>query len=324
MSNILTRIVAVAVLAFAAWAPATPALAGDPNRFVVFGDSLSDPGNAFVLLRNVEIPPFESLIPDAPYARGGFHFSNGPTWVEQLSLLDHALPSAGPALFIPRLFSNYAVGGARARREGPFDLSTQVGLFVRDFRGQGPSGALYVVFAGGNDLRDALEALAVDGSGATSAVIVQAALFAIRDNLLTLHAAGARHFLVPNAPDIGLAPAVRLLGPAAQGAATFLAGQFNGGLELTLQGLEASLGVEIVRLDVFRALNQIVAAPAAFGLTDVTQPCIALNTRAHAFCANPGRFLFWDGIHPTAAGHRILAERAKSALGAASALAGAP
>jgi phospholipase/lecithinase/hemolysin len=234
------------------------------------------------------------------------------------------VPSAGPALFIPLLFSNYAVGGARARHEGPFDLSTQVGLFVRDFRGHGPSDALYVVFLGGNDLRDALEALAPDSSGATSLGIVQGALVAIHDNLLALHAAGARHFLVPNAPDIGLAPAVRLQGPGAQGAATFLAGEFNRLLELTLQGLEASLGVEIVRLDVFKTLNEIVARPEAFGLTDVTDPCIVLNTRAHAFCATPNKFLFWDGIHPTFAGHRLLAERANAALGAASALAATP
>ncbi len=324
MSNILSRIVGVGVLALVALVPASPAWASPPHRFVVFGDSLSDPGNAFVLLRDVEVPPFDSLIPDAPYARGALHFSNGPTWVEQLSLLDHALPSAGPALFIPLVFSNYAVGGARARHEGPFDLSTQVGLFVRDFRGQGPSGALYIVFAGGNDLRDALQALAVDTSGAASLAIVQTALFSIRDNLLTLHAAGARHFLVPNAPDIGLAPAVRLQGPGAQGAATFLAGEFNRLLELTLQGLESALGVEIVRVDVFRMLNEVVAAPEAFGLTDATHPCIALNTRAHAFCASPNKFLFWDGIHPTVAGHRILAQRANAALGAASSLAATP
>jgi len=62
-----------------------------------------------------------------------------------------------------------------------------------------------------------------------------------------------------------------------------------------------------VRLDVFRILNEIVAAPAAVGLTDVTQPCIALDTRRNAFCKNPGQFLFWDGIHPTRAGHAIAA-----------------
>ena len=313
MLSILRKIGVGLLFAFAA----SSALAGGPQRFVVFGDSLSDPGNAFVLLRDVEIPPFDSLIPDAPYARGGLHFSNGPTWVEQLSVREHALPSAGPALFIPLVFSNYAVGGARARREGPFDLSTQVGLFVNDFRGLGPSDALYVVFVGGNDLRDALAALAQDSTFLTSLGIVQAAVFAIGDNLRTLHAAGARRFLVPNAPDISLAPAVRLLGSDAQDAARFLVAQFNGGLELTLRGVEAGLGVGIVRLDVFGMLNQIVAAPGAFGLTEVTLPCIAVGVRVRAFCATPGTFLFWDGLHPTVAGHRILAERAAAALGAA-------
>lgn len=324
-NSILKRIFAAGLLALLAFAPANPALAGAPHRFVVFGDSLSDPGNAFVLLRDVEVPPFASLIPDAPYARGALHFSNGATWVEQLSVLEHALPSAGPALFIPVVFSNYAVGGARARHAGNFDLSTQVNLFVNDFHGHGPAGALYVVFVGGNDLRDALGAFAVDPSGATSAGIVQAALIAIRDNLLTLYSAGARNFLVANAPDIGLTPAVRLLGPAAQGAASFLATQFNGGLEAVLRGLEFGLsGVHVARLDVFRILNEVVAAPAAFGLTEVIQPCIVVGTKVHPFCATPGKYLFWDGIHPTAAGHHILAERARAVLEASPALAATP
>ena len=312
MAAILRKLIGAGVLA--CLASAGPVLAEPPHRFVVFGDSLSDPGNAFLLLRDVEIPPFDSLIPDAPYARGAFHFSNGATWIEQLSVIDHAVPSAGPALLIPPLFSNYAVGGARARAVGEFDLSTQVRRFVEDFGGQAPPGALYVVFVGGDDLRDALEALAQDPTGATSAGILGAALSAIRSNLLTLQAAGARRFLVPNGPDISLTPAVRLLGPVARGAARVLAEQFNAGLEATLEGLETALGVEIVRLDVFGLLDDVVAAPAAFGLTDVTQPCIALNTIARAFCANPGTFLFWDGIHPTVAGHHLLAVQADAAL----------
>ncbi len=314
--NILQRSVGVGLLALFALLPADPAAASAPQRFVVFGDSLSDPGNAFVLVRDVEVPPFDNLIPDAPYARGALHFSDGATWVEQLSILDHALPSTGPALLNPAMFSNYAVGGARARHAGFFDLSTQVGLFVNDFSGRTPTEALYVVFVGGNDVRDALAALARDPTFATSLGILNAALTAIRDNLLTLRAAGASSFFVVNAPDVGLAPAVRLLGPAAQGAATFLAAQFNAGLEAILPGLESGSGLNIVRFDVFKALNDVVAAPEAFGLTNVTQPCIAVNTNAQPFCANPGTFLFWDGIHPTVAGHRILAKRARAALNA--------
>src|SRR5262245_48664393 len=145
----MREILKKSVVVLLAWVGiADSVLAGQPQRFVVFGDSLSDPGNAFILIRDLEIPPFESIIPSAPYARGAFHFSNGATWVEQLSILDHAVPSAGPALLIPPLFSNFAVGGARARTVGAFDLPTQVGLFVRDFHGRAPSDALHVVFVG--------------------------------------------------------------------------------------------------------------------------------------------------------------------------------
>src|SRR5712691_5810198 len=161
--SILQKIVRVGLLALFALLLADPAAAGAPQRFVVFGDSLSDPGNAFVLVRDVEVPPFDNLIPDAPYARGGLHFSDGATWVEQLSVFDDAIPSAGPALLHPVLFSNYAVGGARAPTRTPpeefFDLSRQVGQFADDFGPQAPADALYIVFVGGNDVRDALLAL---------------------------------------------------------------------------------------------------------------------------------------------------------------------
>lgn len=324
MPNMLKRILGIALFALVVLAPASSVLAGQPHRFVVFGDSLSDPGNAFVLSRKLEVPPFDDLIPDAPYARGALHFSNGATWIEQLSLLEHALPSAGPGFLRPKAFSNYAVGGARARLPGPVDLSAQVRVFNDEFHGHAPAGALYVVWTGGNDVRDALEALAKDPTGAASGFIIQQAVFSIRDNLLVLFGSGARKFLVPNAPDIGLAPAVRLLGPAVQGAASFLSAQFNGGLELMLQGLESGLGVEIVRLDVFGILHEIVAEPEKFELTDVTAPCIRLNVTVHAFCERPGQFLFWDGIHPTVAGHRILAKRAHTALGNALKLAATP
>jgi outer membrane lipase/esterase len=321
MRSNLNKLVGFVLAALIVLAPTRLALAGEREEFVVFGDSLSDPGNAFVVLRRlgtppfVTVPPFLSLIPDAPYVRGALHFSNGPTWIEQLSVIDHAVPSAGPELVIPRVFSNYAVGGARARGSDPYDLSGQVNLFLGDFRGRGPAGALYVLWMGSNDLRDALEALAADPSGATSQSILQQAVSSIYSNLLTLYGAGARRFLVPNAPDIGSAPAILLQGPGAQGAASFLSSQFNSGLALALASLDSMPGVNIARLDVFTIVRTVVAAPADFGLTDVKDPCIRLETLVHAFCARPDQFLFWDGIHPTVAGHRILARYANTALG---------
>src|SRR6266567_4301333 len=64
-------------------------------------------------------PPYDTLdlflVPRAPYARGGHHFSNGATWVEQfaspLGLTENVRPAfQGSSVKA----TNYAVGGARA------------------------------------------------------------------------------------------------------------------------------------------------------------------------------------------------------------------
>src|SRR2546425_2702472 len=206
-----------ALLTCALWF-STCAAAGDGelSRIVVFGDSLTDPGNAFVLTHQVSVPPYQ-LIPDFPYARGGHHFSNGKTWVEQLARGLDMADSTCPALAARGRCSNYAVGGARARPGTPFDLSSQVAMFRSDFAGFAKAEAFYVVHIGGNDLRDAIGALASDRSGATPMAIIEDALCAIATNIATLAAAGAREFLVVNAPNLALAPAIRLQGPLVQG-----------------------------------------------------------------------------------------------------------
>ena len=323
MMKLLTKPLGIALCLLSLLAPGSARADSPHQRFVVFGDSLSDAGNAFALLRKLEKPPFDNLIPDAPYARGAAHFSNGITWIEQLSLRERAVPSAGPALFLPKVFSNYAIGGARARAPGPTDLAAQVRAFLDDYDGNGPRRALYVMWIGGNDVRDALQDF-IPATPVGSQFILQQAVFSIRDNLIALYGAGARRFLVLNAPDIGLVPAVRQLGPAAQAAARYLSSEFNAGLEQMLQGLESGLGVEIVRLDIFSILNEVVAAPAASGLANATEPCIRLNVTAGAFCDQPRKYLFWDGIHPTATGHAIIANRANAALDQKPVLANAP
>jgi phospholipase/lecithinase/hemolysin len=313
MTNALSKILGLALFALTLFAPFSPALADSSHqRFVVFGDSLSDPGNAFALLQRFESLPFGiDLIPEAPYEVGKGHFSNGPTWIEQLATREHAGASAGPALVNPKVFTNYAIGGARARTPGFTDLGGQLRLFLNDFGGHGPKRASYVVWLGGNDVRDALL------NPATSDSILQQAVDSIRDALIALHGAGARKFLVPNAPDVGLTPALLQLDkqlPGIARAASALSIKFNRGLELMLKNVESSLRVDIVRLDVFGILHEAVAAPAALGLTNVTESCIHPNVTVNPYCDQPRKYLFWDGIHPTAAGHRIIARRAQRTL----------
>jgi phospholipase/lecithinase/hemolysin len=46
---------------------------------------------------------------------------------------------------------------------------------------------------------------------------------------------------------------------------------------------------------------------------NVTDACIDVFTGT--VCEPASRYLFWDGIHPTRAGHAILAEEAARVLG---------
>ena len=68
------------------------------SDMVVFGDSLSDPGNVFVLEGKVSVRPYNAgNIPDAPYPIGGLTFSNGKTWVEHVSANLKLKGGNGPA-----------------------------------------------------------------------------------------------------------------------------------------------------------------------------------------------------------------------------------
>ncbi len=315
MSPLRRSILALLVLASLVFAPA--AFAGDVAGLVYFGDSLSDPGNYFIAFRTVSRPPFEP-IPDAPYAIGGFHFSNGATWAEQLARELRRPVSGEPALAVPGVFTNYAVGRARARAGAPvfpdYDLHAQVNRFLADFGGHAAPENVYAIWIGANDLDDALNALATDPTGATSVGIIQEAIGAVAGSIQTLWVAGARTVLVPNLPDLAITPAVRALGPAAQAVASQLTTAYNDGLEQALQGLQALPQIRLVRLDVPTLLADVLADPAAFGLTDVVDSCLAFGVVRGAVCERPDRYLFWDGIHPTRAGHHIIARAALHVL----------
>jgi phospholipase/lecithinase/hemolysin len=291
------------------------------KKIVVFGTSLSDPGNAFALVGGTNTPPDYDNdpfnVPNTPYARGGHHFSNGATWIEQFARPIGLAGNVGPAFRGSGGATNYAVGGARAREFGESPtLSVQVGAFLQQFGGSAPSNALYVIEMGGNDLRDALGALLVDPTGGTSFAIVGAALAAINGNIRALHAAGARNFLVWNAPNIGLTPAIAPLGPGVVGFADFLALTFNAGLESEFSTLRSELAaIQIVTLNVYERINGVVLSPdpAEFGFTNVNTACIKPDTAPFA-CQNADEYFFWDGIHPTKAAHAIIAQTAASVL----------
>ena len=299
------------VLAAPGWADAQSRFSG----IVVFGTSLSDPGNAFALTGDAARPPDFTLnpflIPTAPYARGGHHFSNGATWVEQFGRsigLGHSVRAA----FSHPKATNYAVGAARAYDDGVnFNLSRQVDTFLERSGNVASFQALYVIEMGSNDIRDAFSLYATGGNGGP---ILAQAIGSIAANIQRLYAAGAREFLVWLPPNVGLTPAIRSLPPAAQALATQVTQIFDSNLAATLTQLSANLpGTTFARLDAYQLLNAIVANPEAFDLENVTTACLTPNVRPFT-CDDVDEFLFWDGIHPTKAGHAIVADEAAKAV----------
>ncbi len=281
------------------------------SKLVVFGDSLSDPGNAFALTGQFSVRPF-SLIPDAPYARGGMHFSNGKTWSEVLAKRLH-LPS-GPAFRNPLLFTNYAVGGARARSVTGADLTDQVSAYLGQHNGMADPDALYVILIGGNDVRDAIVAFQMDTTGDTSGQILEAAVTSVADNLQSLAAAGAQHFLMGNSPNLALVPAVLQQGALAQFLAQLSSEQYNSALDGTVNTLAAAFSLDVTKLDIFGLLQSLVSDPQQIGLTDVTDACIHPGVIVHAVCRDTDDYLFWDGIHPTHTVHKFIAKTAFNLL----------
>ncbi|WP_026296003.1 SGNH/GDSL hydrolase family protein [Aromatoleum toluclasticum] len=313
------------------------------SNVVVFGTSISDPGNGFALLTHpVEglnldstvpqtTPPHyegldETLVPSAPYAKGGHHLSNGPTWIEQYAVGHGFARDVGPAFQDRGKASNYAVAGARAVDfPGRVNLPDQVQVFLQDVGNNAPADALYAVEIGSNDVRDALVAFAStlqdthDLAQATEAAqaVISNALNSIASHMQTLYFVGARKFLVVNAPRLDLVPAVRFVEQFVPGTATLafsLTQAFNQALsQNVLDPLAGLPDIQIARMDIATQMTTIVTAPSSFALTNVTDPCVTPNVPPYT-CLQPDSYFFWDGIHPTKAVHGIFAQQAAGIL----------
>lgn len=298
-SQLFILIIASLLISFTSTASATPSY----SNIFILGDSLSDSGNALVATGGATTnPPYQALIPSAPYASG--RFSNGNVWVESFAT---SLGLSTSPSFLGG--NNFAFGGARTGSlTGVADsfspsLSLQRDALIGSL-GTLPSDALYVVWGGGNDVREAV-------TTADPNAVISDSLNNITSIISSLQMAGANDFLVPNLPNIGITPAATAIGPAAIAGLSQLSSGFNMGLTSVVAGLEANLGVNIIDLDIESIVNDVINSPTDFGLSNISDACIILGG---GDCGAADSFLFWDGIHPTAAAHQIIADNALSAV----------
>jgi phospholipase/lecithinase/hemolysin len=287
------------LLALAASGLASLAQAGSINAIEAFGDSLSDAGNAFIATGGT--------IPGPPYSAG--RFSNGNVWVQDLAL-DLGLGPLTPSLAGG---TDYAVGSAQSgttlfNTAGQADLPNQITQFGLANLGVADPNALYTIWIGSNDLGVI--------PGGTSQADIQTDFGMIIGNIdgaiTTLSSMGAKNFLVVTVPDLGQTPDVKALGPIVAAGESALSAAFDGGLLSSLPAVAAGNSVNIAALNSYLLLDSIIGNPGAVGLTDVTDPCLTgeVDFSGGTPCATPDQYLFWDGSHPTAAGHALVADAA--------------
>jgi outer membrane lipase/esterase len=267
---------------------------GSVSSLVVFGDSLSDNGNAAIALGgtlpgNYAPNAFTDGPATSPATTGPFGL-----WSDQLA------PKLGVAPATPFLTggTNYAVASALSGHNSAFTpvlpptavpyTTDQVGIFSLLHGGVASSTALYTLWSGPNDLAAGVSPLtAADNEF---------------NNILALAKEGGKTFMWLNLPPLGQTPAATALGPFAVAALNAASAEYNFEWSLDIAKLQA-LGIDVIGVDVNTLFLDISADPAAFGFTNISSP-------AQGISGNPDSYLFWDGQHPTTAADALIATTA--------------
>jgi outer membrane lipase/esterase len=270
------------------------------DRMVIFGDSLSDTGN----LHRLDF----GLIPKSPPYFSG-RFSNGRVWIETLY----------QKLNIPESrVANYAFGGAHVVRDwSPIpSFEKQVDQYAVWNSGIAPN-TLHVVWIGANDFfHNKIE---------NEAQLLERVTRTLDCKMEKLLDIGARLFLMPALPALELAPE------------TILDDEHNGDHRISTrftnlsQGYNARLAeliekykqkypdAEFIVFDTYGFLMAAIDSAGHGGFNYTKERCNPNSYTGSSLqiCPNPEEYVFWDGVHPTARAHQVLAAKMYEAVLAA-------
>ncbi|MBH8573141.1 SGNH/GDSL hydrolase family protein [Nostocaceae cyanobacterium CENA369] len=286
------------------------------DSLYVFGDSLSDTGNVFAASGET--------FPPAPYYQG--RFSNGPIWIEELATklkLDTPTPYINVVNgATPKNGINFAFGGATTTSINTVSsalpgLQQQIGAFTQPLvqtNQKADSNGLYVLWAGANDY------LPTDATNFKPFTDTTQTINNLKTALVSLTNVGAKNILVVNLPNLGLTPRAQNFDanlPVPSGTSPRLSDltqEHNSDLSKVIEDLDKALApdVNLISFDVNSVLENVIDEPSKYGFKEVTKPCI-FDQSTPSCAIDPSKqkeYLFWDGIHPTAAAHKIIGDRA--------------
>ena len=296
-----------------------------------------DAGNLFTLTSAFSTEGVPALPPSAPYAQ---KFSNGALWLEyvatelQLSPVLRTDLAISPSTTDPADGINFAFGGALSSDNNLTDadlpaladnlsgLQEQVEEFsmIADAL-PNTQNSLNVISAGANDYFAALTSPESLGD-----LPIEQLPNVVTGNIISgleqLNAVGAKDFIVMNLPPLEDTPFANFLDQQSEADVSSTIGQLTA---LHNQQLSQKIGefsdrnpdTNVILLDANALFNEAADNPEVFGFNNTTESCLINFQPGFNFegvCDNPGEFLFWDDVHPTATTHQIISDAALAKL----------
>ena len=301
----LIRLVGVS-LVFAALGVAAFAQNRTFTNQYTFGDSLSDNGNAAAASGGLAPGP------NPPYFNG--RWSNGPVFTERLGNT-LAVGVAAPASVKSSM--DFAFGGAATVANRNNDsgagfpaMPAQLQLF-QSHAVSVQRTDLFTVWFGANDILSTTAVAAPAGNPVAMDVAGIDAAQRTAGMIQSLIGLGAKNILVLNMPDIGLTPF-----GLSTGAGSFLTRgslAYNAEFDARLAAISAGAAdVNLVRIDAAGMIGRIQRDYKALGYTNATAGLILPASAGGG--GDPNGYVFFDGIHPTARTHALLAAIVLEAL----------
>lgn len=278
------------------------------HNIVVFGDSLSDNGNLYEVMKH-------QLPQSPPYYEG--RFSNGPVWVEQV--LASYFPSSATTHLL-----DYAVGGSGVSEEDDdddilFTLKKQITTYLLSHDDKANADDLYVVWIGANNYlglpSDTEKTLNDVNEGIIHSVEI-------------LISKGAKHIVLFNLPNLGKTPAAAEFDAA--DIMDYFSVQHNERLRQSFNKLKQSYPeVEWLYFDLGSMFNDVIDHPDHYGFTNVSGTCSNYSSDEEAKTSllrmvsrvTPKAkgdvcdgYLFFDLVHPTTYAHGLIAEKVRIML----------
>jgi phospholipase/lecithinase/hemolysin len=284
------------------------------SQLIVFGDSLSDMGNACPKGNMKKATVFCPLYSNQ-------RFSDGQVWIEHLAKdlsLDLSPSSLGG--------NNFAFGGASSGYENGNipGLRKQLETYLLKVQDSADPDALYVIWIGGNDFKNKFASFDFLN---LEELLFEDLLNEISNAVKRLSRKGAQHFLIPNLPPVHRTPIASGLLKGVVGVFTglsmffasedkkgdiyekdstlrtlfdfgfeILIGNYNWELALRLETLREERLVTIHHPDIYHLFQDAEENPIVFGL----------ETAHELFC--------FDMFHPSSKGHKIIAQEIAKSL----------